>query len=457
MPGVALPLDYSIVKFRPLASEHSSALDIRARIKPFPPATFPSFLVYVEYNLPHNLVPEGPSFQLSPEGDSGKFYHANLGFNPQFGTPSITGGAVGRVALSFDFTLPDPQAQSFLITMVFRDHDGAVQRHDIGEVRRLGSRWHSSTEPNYAVAETRPTRADALTPAFIGGAPKSGTTWLQILLNQHRDILVRGEGQFLGVIKACNYRATNHWFPPAASYGQDLDIVHHALITFMFEFYGRELGCSHVIDRSPGNTKHYRRLLALVPEAMILHCIRHPLDVVVSRLFHERALLFAGQTSELAEHQTAIERTLPTLDVADRLQVDLTQPAVWRLTSAILDEWIAAQREAQAVSVATPDRIMIVRYEAMLSDAVAGCSQIFSFLGVNFSNDDVRDAVNRASFENLTSRERGQADNKSFFRVGTPKQYLSAFTATGRRMALDYVGRGLDSASVFGYAGGDGD
>src|SRR5579862_4624848 len=31
---------------------------------------------------------------------------------------------------------------------------------------------------------------------FVGGAPKSGTTWLQLLLNAHPDISCSGEGHF---------------------------------------------------------------------------------------------------------------------------------------------------------------------------------------------------------------------------------------------------------------------
>ena len=32
---------------------------------------------------------------------------------------------------------------------------------------------------------------------FVGGAPRSGTTWMQHMLDAHPDISCRGEGHFL--------------------------------------------------------------------------------------------------------------------------------------------------------------------------------------------------------------------------------------------------------------------
>jgi hypothetical protein len=37
---------------------------------------------------------------------------------------------------------------------------------------------------------------------FVGGAPRSGTTWVQHLLNGHPDVSCRGEGHFLQFLAA---------------------------------------------------------------------------------------------------------------------------------------------------------------------------------------------------------------------------------------------------------------
>ncbi|HVH75219.1 MAG TPA: sulfotransferase [Stellaceae bacterium] len=448
-----VPLDYSTLKWRHIPSEPTDASDLRVRLRPFPPATFPSFLGYIEYTAAADLAPEAPAIHIIP-GDDSDFYYGNLGVNPQFGTPSIIGRVPGRYGLAFNFTLPSGLGTS-QIRFVFRRDNGAAERHDVGTVEPSGLTWHVNVNPQYAWPETPTPAPNPITQAFIGGAPKSGTTWIEILLNHHPDILALGEGEFLGFVQACHYRSTNRWFPPGTAYGQDLEIVHIALLKFLFDLYGSELGCNLVIDRTPGNAMRYRRLIAVLPEARLLHCTRHPLDVVVSRLFHERKLLLDGATSELAAHQDTIERIPLSRGTAGDLTLHLEQPDVWALITCILDEWIAAQREAQAVQQTSPDRIEMIRYEAMLSDPFAVCAHILSFLHVRYSPDEVHDLIARSSFESLTSRRRGEIDNNSFFRSGTPRQYLTSFSREGQRLALDYVKRELVSPTVLGYTDAD--
>jgi hypothetical protein len=440
-------VDYNIIKTQKenFADEHLEQAT-RIKLTPFPPGTFPSFLCCVTFLNSIELAADSPTIHFV---NRDQFYYSNLGYNLQFGTSTIPNrdGAVHKIW--FNISLP-VDSDRFGVRIILRDKTGQVRASEVGSVFKKKGIWTAEITSEFRMRTIE--RGNSLPYAvFIGGAPKSGTTWVELLLNRHPDVIVVGEGQFFGFVNACHYRSTNRWLPPALAFGQDLDIVHTALLQYIFAYYAKELGCSFVLDRTPGNAAKYRHLFAIAPESKAIHCVRHPLDVLISRLYHETKLLRDGSPTELDQHRDAITYVSDQLLGVRHTLLDLRQPGSWSLVTSLLDEWILAQSEALAALEEYPDRILVSSYEKMLEDPIGRTKEIFAFIGLHASETEVASCVEQSSFESITGRNRGVADAMSFFRSGTSRQFLTHFDPEDQHRAMSYIKKNLRSFEAFGY------
>lgn len=139
------------------------------------------------------------------------------------------------------------------------------------------------SSPPHVVAD----RVDGPQPIFVLGMPRSGTTLVEQILSRHPDVLACGE---LPCIERTIMRLEKKSQPMRVypddftSIGRD-ELTSHA--AGYIEWVGRlhELGQPYLTDKMPFNFIHIWLIKALFPAAPVVHCRRHPLDVILSNYF----------------------------------------------------------------------------------------------------------------------------------------------------------------------------
>lgn len=144
--------------------------------------------------------------------------------------------------------------------------------------------WNRSVEARLAARPypfTLPAPAD-WTPIFIVGVPRSGTTLLAELIAQHPQVRNRGE---LGWIKLLAQRLSLTAASRQASYEQ-------AASVYAAQLRQDDDDAHWFIDKQPLNLLHVDLIMALWPNARIIHCQRHARDTALSlwsQSFHDQA------------------------------------------------------------------------------------------------------------------------------------------------------------------------
>jgi hypothetical protein len=137
-------------------------------------------------------------------------------------------------------------------------------------------------------------------------------------------------------------------------------------------------GLSAIGDRSPNNSLHCHRIGAAIPQCKIIHCVRHPLDVIVSRLYHEWNLFREGK----AGLATIPSRALRRLD--RRLRENegslCLEGSDVALVELLLDEWLGCNQQAISFGAKHPGRFLLLRYEDLLQDTERAIDGLFEFL-----------------------------------------------------------------------------
>jgi hypothetical protein len=250
--------------------------------------------------------------------------------------------------------------------------------------------------------------AGAMQYFFVSGSPKSGTTWLQIMLDNHPEVTCSGEGAFierLALPLATIQEDYNKYQQVVADrvYGhrsyypalelEDILPATRMLITTMMLKRLKE-GARAVGDKTPRSNLFLNSLHRLFPQARFINIVRHPYDVTVSKLFHAQRAKLPGATT-------------PGSDL--RMQ----------LARSTAEDWERGQTRVTAFATKKPGLMVEVRYEDLLDQPETEASRLFAHLGVSTDAAMVEGAVASASFEKLSGgRERGVEDASSFFRKG---------------------------------------
>src|SRR5579883_3436410 len=120
---------------------------------------------------------------------------------------------------------------------------------------------------------------------FVGGAPRSGTTWLQLLLDSHPEISCRGEGLFSHHLSGALDRLVGNWrqgveaknktvFASMPGYplpeGADADILLGTAVLLALHRQSTERDVRALGEKTPENVFLFPRLKRLFPGAKFI-------------------------------------------------------------------------------------------------------------------------------------------------------------------------------------------
>ncbi|HET8654388.1 MAG TPA: sulfotransferase [Longimicrobiaceae bacterium] len=218
---------------------------------------------------------------------------------------------------------------------------------------------------------------------FLVGAPRSGTTWLQRLLASHPQIRT---GQETHLFNAYIYPLLRSWrtelakadagvgrsgvgLPCYFTEEEYFDLVREFLYRIL-EGVTRDTGPGAVfLEKTPAHARFIPEIKSMLREARFIHVIRDPRDVAAS-------LLAAGQGWGRAWAPTTIG------------------PAARK--------WVehACSARAAAGELSASEYIE-VRYEDLLTSPVERLGELAEFMGLEWSNDAIRCAIDANEAEAL--------------------------------------------------------
>lgn len=261
---------------------------------------------------------------------------------------------------------------------------------------------NTTTLESPALANRTPALAD-YKKLFIIGCPRSGTTWVQLLLAQHGAIATAPETQIFAYYVDPMRR---QWMQERA--GADRQQGSAGLSRLLSEEEFEELcrmngelvlgkiaarhpGAEVIAEKSPRHALQADFIQRLFPDVYFLHVVRDPRDAAVSMAAASRSW---------------------GADWAPRNPIDAAR--LWR-------DHVVAARRAQR-----PERFLEVRYEELIAQPVTQLQAIHEWLGVATSSEACRAAVAACDFKQLKENANAQAlplpgdrSPKGFFRSGT--------------------------------------
>ncbi|MCI5050082.1 MAG: sulfotransferase [Rickettsiales bacterium] len=261
---------------------------------------------------------------------------------------------------------------------------------------------------------------------FVAGFEKSGTTWLQKMLDFHPEMRCMGEGHAIrhigkplqdlfntynAVIKKTNQAVYNN---------KDVDYRPSDAKTYQAMFM--MLVMSTIIetpddtvkfigDKTPNNDSYLVPLSNLFPNAKFIHIIRDGRDVLVSYTKH-------------------MNRTYDDEEYNYENSAEFISKA-----------WSARIKIGKAFQQQNPGQLHEVRYEDLLTRPHAELKKMYQFLGVTATDEQINEAVEATSFEALSGgRKSGEENVNSFFRKGVSGDWKDELSLEALRIFNENAG-----------------
>lgn len=263
---------------------------------------------------------------------------------------------------------------------------------------------------------------------FIIGAPRSGTTWIQLMLGAHTAVCT--------TVELTLFIYTNRWLfrwnKEAADIREDRWHIGLPMIWteeefygFLHEFLGRAYNkvlannpqATHILDKHPTNAAFVEEIDALMPNARFIHIIRDGRDVAASMVAAKQQMGFG--TGTVAESAAAWKEHVE-----------------WGLKASQFD-----------------GRYLEIRYEEMTEEPEQTLRTTFDFCNLVASDEEIAAIVEKHTFEKLKKERLSPVDNvalpQNFYRKGKIGSWRQDFTPAERYFFDEVAG---DLLVELGYA-----
>jgi hypothetical protein len=263
---------------------------------------------------------------------------------------------------------------------------------------------------------------------FIGGAPRSGTTWLQQILDSHPDASCKGEGLFAKdlypileaamaqrrtALQTKNQSLFQHTGGYPLPTAEDTEVLAATAILLAFSRQVGTRAVQAIGEKTPENVFFFPRFRQLFPRARFIGIARDPRDVLTSawHYFRRPPPGDDDQAAKIAFIRTA----LPSLGEGARAML--------------------------AFGEQHPDAYRLVTYEQLCRDPEPAVAGLFRFLGLSDRAETVRACLERTSFVAATGgRPAGTAQEGAFLRKGVVGDWRSTLTPAMNDLVLGELG-----------------
>lgn len=255
---------------------------------------------------------------------------------------------------------------------------------------------------------------------WLASYPKSGNTWLRVLLNTvladaEKEVSINRISITDGIIS--NRALFEKWI------GVDTEELTKSEIDYfmprVLKKRSESLNEPSFIKTHTANVKNQNGEYLFPVEATrkAIYIVRNPLDVCVSMAFHSGHNDFDTSIKTLNNEETILS------DNPIEFNVQMHQ---------YLGSW--SNHYSSWINSMSSEKILVVRYEDMKNIPQKTFADILTFLNIPFSNESLIRSIDKCSFDNLKQQELKEGFNerpsasKRFFRkgiVGGWKKYLT--------------------------------
>ncbi|MFN3805980.1 sulfotransferase domain-containing protein [Asticcacaulis sp.] len=308
------------------------------------------------------------------------------------------------------------------------------------------------------------TRRNVPRPLLLSGTQKSGTTWLEAIINHDNRALVIHEANFLNLADTLAiegylserddfFSEDNYvkWKPIDVSRKDYIHLIQVGVLKQMFDIFGRMGDYELIADRTPHYSDRYISALKYFPELKIVHIVRHPLDVLVSWTFHE-ANAYVGMGDRLKGNLLSRQLLKRIVEKrhSDSFLLGSDDDFFYGEFDGLLKDWTDDQMHALRAKEAYPERLKVIRYEDLTENFDDEVSKLYAFLGLSLDVNRLRAIGDATSFTAMSGgRTRGVKDASSFFRSGQVEDYLKHLSYAQMEFCWALTGR---VAEQFGYS-----
>jgi|SRR5580658_588822 hypothetical protein len=277
---------------------------------------------------------------------------------------------------------------------------------------------------------------------FIGGAAKSGTTWLQLLLDRHPAISCKGEGHFPSFLLPALMNAILEYNELIArknrtvfgelpggypQLGQEqIAYLLTTAIELQLSAPASDPAIRVIGEKTPDNVRFFPQLQAVFPSAKFIQIVRDGRDCAVSGWFHNLRTAPDWLRENFASMEAYITRTA--------------------------GDWAENVGAGTRFGAARPQSYLAIRYEDLVAEPVPVLARVLNFLGVSADLEILDLCLDAGAFETLSGGRRpGEEDRNSFFRKGVSGDWRNYFTAETSRRFEAAAGEWLER---YGYRSG---
>ncbi len=216
----------------------------------------------------------------------------------------------------------------------------------------------------------------------MGGAPRSGTSLVQSMMNSHPDIYGGPEfDRVPDIVHLRNKLQDSVLSGRIDSFcnADEIDVAIGGLIETLLLPVANSRGADWLCEKTPVNVLAFQQLLEILPEARFIHVVRHPLAV------------FASLDRVRQRH---IERALcPPALLSDSKQIMAT--IIQYVTAGVR----AQQREAE--------RVYTIHYERLVQDTITETRLLCDFLHIEWAEAMLHPGRHAHTAEELLRKDNG--------------------------------------------------